>query len=249
MKGTFTNSEQVEKFIAPIRTIGALVGDNGFNINFFEEDDERVVMIPARNQTAGVVIIHKWKGLFDDFEYDSTEDERIGIFKPNEFVNLFSVFGKDEVAFEFNEDNELSLTQDEAGLTFKTTDPELVSEGKRSFKGCDWLGELEYDSRLSKFTKAMSVMTGESLVFIDGDDQNNTIQLTIKNKDSGNNKYSITVDGKVSEKFQTVFKKDVLQTILGSKLENVTLRIGERLMNVDSSSDDYDTQFYVSRAV
>jgi hypothetical protein len=246
MKGTFASLEDVDHFIFPLKIIGALVGDNGINIHVFKENDQYISMIPAKNSASGVMVIHKWTKLFSDFEYEEDET-RIGILKPNEFMSLFSIFDDNEISFDMDKSGVLTISQDEASLVFQTADPELVKEGKRTFKGCDWLGEFDYDDRCKKFTKALNVMASEQFVFINGKKDTGKIKLTIRNKDTGKNKYNLTLDGTVDEDFEAIFRKENLKIIFEANYDTVKVRIGERLINVASTNSFSETNFYVTK--
>jgi len=251
MKGSFNGLKDIEKFSSPLKVIGLLMGDNGVNLSFFkDEDDNRVAMVPARNKTTGVVIIHKWKNLFNDFDFDS-DDERVGILKVNEFISRLGIFTdeKKEIEIEKTDDGILTLTQGQSILQFKTSDPELISEGKRKFKGADWIGVLDYDERLTSFTNALKVMASEQYIFAKGIKDKGEIVLSVQNKDVQHNAFKIPVDAEVTEDFELVFKKENIQIILSSKPSNIKIRFSDRMMNIHAENDDEESDYFISKVV
>lgn len=249
MKGIFKDSKTINKFIDPLKTIGILVGENGINITFFkDENGDRVAMIPARNKNAGIVIIHTWKDLFDDFEFDDDE-VRLGLMRTQDLTTKLPIFDDGEVEVEFGDDLMLSFGQKRTKLNFKTADPELINEGKREFKGAQWVGGFDYDEKLDKFTNALKKMSNEEYVFIEGNEEKGEIMLTIKNKDSRSNAFSCVVDGDVSEDFNLVFRKDFWPVIIDKNATNIRINLGSKMMNFSVETDSGNTEYFLAKTM
>lgn len=249
MKGTFKDLKDINKFIDPLKTIGILVGENGMNITIFnDEDGNRIAMIPARNKNAGLVIIHTWKDLFDDFEIDGDEI-RLGLMKTQDLTTKLPIFDDGEVDVEFGDDLMLSFNQKRTKLKFKTADPELINEGKRAFKGAKWIGGFDYGEKLDKFTNALKKMSNEEYVFVEGNEEKGEIMLTIKNKEKRGNSFSCIIDGDVTEDFSSVFRKDFWPVIIDKNATNIRINLGSKMINFSVETEHGNTEYFLSKTM
>lgn len=248
MKGTFSKKEMLEGFINPLKNFSPILGDNGLVINFTNDDDTIVAKINAINQSVGTVIKSTYKNLFDEFEKDDEEECKIGVLRLAEFVNLFSLFNDDSVDFEFDETTkELKLTQGKANIIYKTADPDLIKEFNKPFSGSVWYSSFVYNDDFSKFTRAMSVLTNEECIIVEGSSGDGVVDVTIRNKNVVVNSYKIQVETAVSEDFSMAYKKDVMSMILSPKYDSINLSIGERVCMVETTSKYNDTVFYIAK--
>jgi len=250
MKGKFESSKELNQFTEPLKTIGSLVGENGVNIVFFkDENGKRVSMIPAINRNDGIIIIHTWNSLFDSFEFQKDE-QKIGILKPQDLLSRLSIFDKDiPLEFEFDDCSLLSFLQKNCTLEFKTSDTELIQEGKRSFKGVDWLATLDYSTSLDKFITALNKMS-EECIFITGQEEKGRLKLSIKNKDTKSNTFTVYTDATVKENFDIIFRKKAFPIIFGTKdMKDIKINIGSKLINISITTSYCKTEYFMSKMI
>ena len=251
LKGSFTDEKQILSFLAPLRIIGALTGENGFNVCFSKnKDDEVIAAIYAKNLSMGVMIIHEWSKLFNGFELDKDE-QKIGIIKYNEFIKLFSVFDvSKEITFEVDDVGFLKLEQNGSVLDFRTVDHNLISEGKKTFRSnVTWLTEFEYDKKMEQVVNAMKVLGSEQYLYIKGDADKKKIFFTIRNKEANTNKYSINLDFDLETDFDMAFRKDVLMSIFDCKAASKKIRISDVIINIEINDNNTSTNFFVAKSI
>lgn len=250
MKGKFKNLKELNSFIEPIKTIGLIVGESGFIIDFIKNDDGKVeAVIPAKHKTRGVIIHHKWNELFNDFEIEEGS-VKIGFMKVQDLIGRLSIFDDDIIEVELNDSGILSFNQKNIKLDIKTSDPELIAEGKRSFGGSDWLAEFIIGDDTDKMKSALKVMSSEEFITFKGIEDKGKLQITISNQGMKTNTFKYVIDATINEDFEITFKKDLFPVILNTKGANdIVCRISQRIINMEISTDYCETKYYVAKAI
>jgi hypothetical protein len=250
MKGKFASKSELDNFVNPLKNFGLIMGENGIVLNITVEDDTVGAKINAINNSVGTVIKSDYKELFKDFTVDSDDGCKIGILRIGEFVNLFSLFDDGEVVFEFDEETkELKLSQGKSKIIYQTADPDLIKEFNKPFSGSNWFASFDYDDKFTKFTKAMSVLSNEECIIVEGDQTANTVRATIRNKSVAVNSYQVELDTTVSEDFNIPYKKEIMQMVLSPKHESVKLSFGDRVCMVETEDKFNSTVYYISKMI
>lgn len=248
MKGIFKDKNDLSKFVLPIQNIGIIAGENGINIILMKQDDTVKSIIAAKNSCSNTMLIHKWNDLFDDFEID--EDEiKIGLIHPQELTSKLSLFEDGKINIKLNDDGILSFKQGKIKLNFKTSDPEVINEAKRDFKGTGWIAKFEYTEELKPFTVALKKLNKNEFVFINGIEEKNELTLTIRNKIDNGTSFSYTLDAEINEDFEIPFRREYWPTILESDHESMNINISERFMNFSIKTDYSTTDYYIAKSV
>jgi hypothetical protein len=251
MKGSFNNAKQLAEFVEPLKKAGTLIGDNGINLNFTSHYNKPYCYFSAKNKVSGIFIIHTWNTLFESFQFDNT-DFKIGFFNIHEILNNISIFDDDVIDIEFTSDNILTFSQNKVCLSFKTSDPELINEGKREFKGnLDWPASFVFDfnKHQEKLFVALKKMSSQNYIFLSCNEERGEIKAVIKNPDSKTTSFSCILDADVKSNFDVVFLKDSWPVILDKKHNNIKLNIGERVMNFCIKSDTTETNYYIAKSI
>lgn len=250
MKGQFKDLTELNAFIEPLKTIGLIVGESGFNIDFSKNEDGVIeAVIPARNKTRGVIIIHKWKTLFENFEFDE-DSIKIGFMKIQDLIGRLSLFDNEPLDVEMNSDGILSFTQKKLKLEFKTSDPELIVDGKRNFKGSDWVGEFVMGDDTDKIKSALKVMNSEEFISFMGIEEKGKINVAISNHGLKTNSFKYSINAKVNEDFDITFKKELFPVILSTKsVSEISCNISKKMINMSLNTDYCETDYFIAKAI
>lgn len=241
------NAQQVHDLIVPLKVIGTLVGDYGLYIDIFtDEDGNMKYLIPARNKSRGILMIHEWTNLFKDFTID--EDTKLALMEPNDLINKMNIFEPDSsLEVNLSDANELSLKQNLSTLTYRLTDPELIEGSPRAFAGAPVQSSFHYDDKMKTFSKAMAAMGKEECILFESSVVDQEVTITIRNKQLCHNNFQVKIPAIVKEDNVAMYKKDLLQLILASKLGNMKINISDRFVNIECKKDNSVTNFYVSK--
>jgi hypothetical protein len=224
--------------------LGDDMADCGVVLNVDKE--EKTINIYAINSSVGTLIYLKYVGgLFDNFTF-ADQDEQIGVLKLSEFVRYFSVLDDAGASIEF--DNTLfSIKHDGGTLSFKTADPAVINQAPKTFKGSTWLTEFEINSRFSKLHKAMSVLSNEDCLFATGIKNDNKVTMTVKSATVDINSFKVTIDNPVTQDFECLYRKDVLQQILKTPSDSIKVSFSDRLAKFECKSKYYEMTYYVAK--
>jgi hypothetical protein len=244
--GTFKTKNDVKSFCKPLKILSAFVENTGVILNIKRKNDKIIGKISTLNN--GSVIFINYKNIFDDFKFDE-EEIKIGIVKLTEFINLFSVFEEDAIKINFGKDKSFSISQNKNKITYQTADLDVCKEFTKNLANVNWLCTFNYDDNFSKFTKAMSVLSNEPFVFINGYNTNNNLILTIKNTGVSINSYSVEIPANLTTSFETVFKKDTFQTILGNSFNTMKISVSDKFSLIECEDKDFDMIFCVAKAI
>ena len=250
MKGQFKNTKELNTFIEPLKIIGLIVGENGFNVGFCKDENDKIeYSIYAKNKTRGVMIVHKWNSLFDGFEFDG-DDTKIGFMRVQDLIGRLSLFDDDIINVEMNDNGILSFKQKKVKLNFKTSDPDLIVDGKRTLKDQEWLAEFDFGDDTEKIISSLKVMSSEEFIFFKGIEEKGTIKITISNSGLKTNALNYSIDATVNADFEIAFKKDILPIILNTKgTTEIKCSIASKMMKIDLKTAYCDTRYYISKAL
>lgn len=244
IKGLF-NKVQIEQFLYPLKVLSKILDpkdDGGVILNF--DSKTKSVAIYTKKQSQGMYIFIKYFDLFDAFQID---DEKIGIIKISDFINYFSVIDDNNTEISFS-DNVFYIKDDSSEINFKTADISNIAEGPKNLKTPIWLSEIKYDSSFDRFEKAMKMFTNEDHIYMTGKSSENKIDFLVRKVDLDNNKFKCSVSSQTKD-FEMLVKKQLLQTAIDVKSNDIMIKVAERFISVESKTDYFSINFFIAKSL
>lgn len=236
---------KINHFIKPLQSLASFIKDDdgGIVLNFDKEKLESNIYV--KKESDGVLVFVKYKKeLLENLEID--KDEKVGVLKLSDFIKYFSVIDDDKTEISF-ENNNLSIKTDNADITFKTADTDMISEGLKNFRAVTWLSEIVIDEKFDKLKKAMNVLGNEDCVYIKGDVSLNKLIFTVKSSSLDINKFTIKIDSQVTKDFELPFNKEYLQIALACPSQTTKLFIGERLICINADNTYSNLTYFIAK--